>query len=110
MQIEKWKKHEKNAYREPYRISQKTRKTAKKTYRIPIAPRKSTPLLKTPSKNSPKTLKKCVFPPITPESVRPKLGFSPKIYVKKNEKNSKKHENSQIWKDNSHMRPKIKIL
>ena len=110
IQIEKWKKHEKKGYRKPYRISQKTRKTAKKSYRIPISPRKSTSLLKTPSKNSPKTLKKGVFPQMRTESGQPKLGFLPKIYVKKNEKNSKKHENSQIWKDNSHKRPKIKIL
>lgn len=88
MQIEKWKKHKKTGYRKPYRISQKTRKTAKKGYRIPIAPRKSTTLLKTPSQNSPKTLKKCVFPPMGTESVGPKSGFSPKIYVKKHEKNS----------------------
>ena len=110
IQIEKWKKHEKQGYRKPYRISQKTRKTAKKGYRIPISPRKSTSLLKTPSKNSPKTLKKGVFPQMRTESGRPKLGFSPKIYVKKMKKTAKKHENSQIWKDNSHKRPKIKIL
>ena len=89
MQIEKWKKHKKKGCREPYRISQKTRKTAKKGYRIPIAPRKSTSLLKTPSKNSPKTLKKCVFPQIRTESGRPKLRFSPKIYVKKMKKTAK---------------------